>query len=430
VEGGIDANDLTQAGWGIIFAPGVDQAIKDALSPLIEHRKAEATPFKIFDGPDGYLAGDTATEWLKRHNVRMDVVNPDLGVPFYLLLVGPPESLPFAFQYSLDIYWAVGRLWFDTAAEFRQYAESVVAYETAPTVPTSRRATLFATEHDFDAATQAFMRKVARPIGGLDAAPAAPGGPPTPPTIFARAKFPLDTVLGEQATKAGLADLLRGKQKGTPALLFSGTHGMQFEADDPRQAAAQGAIVCQDWDGFGKITEDHWFAASDLPTDARIHGMMHFFFACHGGGCAEFDNYDRLNNAPKRIAAKPFFSKLPQAMLAHPGGGALASLAHIERAWAYSFEGQRGGAQIQGFRDVVGRLLRGERIGQATDMFNVRWAAISTELSDAQNDLQRGADVPLRSLANLWVARDDARNFMIFGDPAVRLRVEDMAATT
>jgi hypothetical protein len=41
-------------------------------------------------------------------------------------------------------------------------------------------------------------------------------------------------------------------------------------------------------------------------------------------------------------------------------------------------------------------------------------------------DLLLGADVPIRTLGNLWVARDDARNFMIFGDPAVRLRVEDM----
>src|SRR5262249_35247661 len=136
--------------------------------------------------------------------------------------------------------------------------------------------------------------------------------------------------------------------------------------------------------------------------------------------------FDRLNNAPKRIANKPFLSKLPQEMLCHPEGGTLASLAHIERAWAYSFQGQRGGAQIQGFRDVIGRLLRGERIGQATDSFNIRWAAISTDLSDAQADRGRGVDVPLRRIGNLWVARDDARNFMILGDPAVRLRVEDM----
>ena len=114
---------------------------------------------------------------------------------------------------------------------------------------------------------------------------------------------------------------------------------------------------------------------------------MHFFFACHGGGCTEFDDYDRLNKGPRKIADKPFLSRLPQKLLAHPNGGALAVLAHVERAWAYSFQGQRGGSQVQGFRDVIGRLLRGERIGQATDMFNMRWAAISTELSEMQADL-------------------------------------------
>jgi hypothetical protein len=152
-EGDVDPSDLAQAGWGVIYAPSVSQEIKDALAPLIDRRKAQAQPFKIFDGSDGYRPGDTANDWLKRRNVRMDVVDPEKGVPFYLLLVGPPDELPFEFQYSLDIYWAVGRLWFQTADEFRRYAESVVLYETSASVPTSRRGAIFATEHDFDDAT-------------------------------------------------------------------------------------------------------------------------------------------------------------------------------------------------------------------------------------------------------------------------------------
>jgi len=331
--------------------------------------------------------------------------------------VGPPDEIPFEFQYSLDIYWAVGRLWFETPDEFRQYAESVIRYETATAVPTSRRAVMFATEHDFDAATQLFMRQVARPL-------ATGEGRSSP--VWTRSKFGLETFFGDNATKSALANILQGKEHGTPALLFSGSHGMEFPLDDARQREAQGAIVCQDWGGFGNIKAEHWFAGSDVPADAKVHGMIHFFFACHGGGWPELDNYDRLNNQPRRIAQKPFFSRLPQKMLSHPQGGALAGLAHIERAWAYSFRGQRGGSQIQGFRDVIGRLLRGERIGQATDMFNLRWAALSTELAELHSDLLHGAEVPMRALGNLWVARDDARNFMIFGDPAVRLRVEDM----
>lgn len=418
VEGGIDGNDLGQAGWGVIFAPGVDPKIKDALTPLLAHRKAQAAPFTVFDGPDGYLKGDTALSWLQRRNVRMDVVNPDNGVPFYLLLVGPPDEMPVEFQYSLDLYWAVGRLWFETPDEFRQYADSVVRYETAAAVPTSRHAVMFATEHDFDAATQLFMKQVARPLA------AGEGGKPS---VWGRAKFPVETFFGENATKSALVNILQGKERGTPALLFSGSHGMEFPLDDARQSEAQGAIVCQDWPSCGKIKEEHWFAGSDVPADAKLHGIIHFFFACHGGGCPALDNYDRLNHQPRRIAPKPFFSRLPQKLLSHPQGGALAGLAHIERAWAYSFQGQRGGPQIQGFRDVLGRLLRGERIGQATDMFNLRWAALSTELADRHADLLHGAEVPLRTLGNLWVARDDARNFMTFGDPAVRLRVEGMS---
>lgn len=422
VEGGIDANDLQQAGWGVIFSPGVSQAVKDALQPLLDHRQGQAEPFVVFDGPQGYLKGDTAAAWLKRRNVRMDVVDPANGVPFYLLLVGPPEEMSFEFQYALDIYFAAGRLWFDTPDEFRRYAESVIQYEKPETaVPTAKRAALFATEHDFDTATQLFTRQVARPLS------AGPDG--SLGAVWKRAGFGLDTCFGEQATKAALAEVFRGAGKAPPALLVSGSHGMEFPLDDPRQAEAQGAIVCQDWGGPGTpIQAEHWFAAADVPADAKLLGMMHFFFACYGGGCPELDNFERLKDQPRRIAGKPFFSRLPQRLLGHPEGGALAVLAHIERAWAYSFQGQRGGPQIQGFRDVIGRLLRGERIGQATDMFNLRWAAISTELSDLQNDLAKGADVPLKTLGNLWVARDDARNFMILGDPAVRLRVEDMAA--
>jgi hypothetical protein len=419
VEGGFDPGDLTQCGWGVVYSPSVTPQIKDALKPLLDHRRSQAAPFKIFDGPDGYLSGDQATDWLKRRKVRMDVVNPDNGVPFYLLLVGPPDEMPFEFQYSLDIYWAVGRLWFDTPEEFRRYAESVVRYEdSAAPVPTSRRGVIFATEHDFDQATQLFMRQVARPLSADD------GGAPA--TVWTRAKFALDARLGEKATRAALAEVLRAGKEGVPALLVSGSHGVECPFDDPRQADVQGAIICQDWTGFGAIKPEHWFGASDVPVDARLHGMIHFFFACYGGGCTEFDDYDRRNKQPRRIANKPFFSRLPQTMLAHPGGGALAVLAHIERAWAYSFQGQRGGAQVQGFRDVIGRLLRGQRIGQATDMFNIRWAAISTELSEMQAELARGAEVPMRTLGNLWISRDDARNFVVLGDPAVRLRVEDM----
>src|SRR5262249_9112880 len=118
-------------------------------------------------------------------------------------------------------------------------------------------------------------------------------------------------------------------------------------------------------------------------------------------------------------------ARLPQRMLA---SGALAIVAHIDRAWSYSFQVGRSAPQIQEFRDVMVRVMKGERIGQCTDQFNLRWTVLSAELADALRQQQvLPGQVSDAALANRWVARDDARNYVTLGDPAVRLRVECMS---
>ena len=60
----------------------------------------------------------------------------------------------------------------------------------------------------------------------------------------------------------------------------------------------------------------------------------------------------------------------------------------------------------------------------------VRQAVLSAELQESQN-LRESFDNQLISnalLANRWVARNDARNYVVLGDPAVRLRTEVMTA--
>jgi hypothetical protein len=421
-EAGTSPNNLERAGWGILYGPNVDKKIKAALEPLIElRRRQKAKPFVIYD-KDGLLPGEDVYAWLKRRKVRLDQVEPDNGVPYYLMIVASPQDISFEFQYTLDLYWACGRLWFDTPEEFGRYAESVVMYEIAKKVPTRRQIAMFAPEHDFDDATQLFTRQVADPLCGR------PDGKPLGKGL----NYKLHEFLGKHATKSNLATIMKGGvDGGTPALLFSGGHGMQFPKGDALQLAAQGALVCQDWEGYGEITPDHWFAAKDVPSNAKVHGMIHFMFACHGGGVPQFDDFDRLNNKPAEIAPRAFFSKLPQALLAHKNGSALAVLAHMERAWAYSFQGDGGFAQNQGFLSVLRLLLRGDRIGNATDAFNVNWASISTQLSAEQLLLPKqkkkdDQEKSVKKIRKLWIQRDDARNFMVFGDPAVRLREADL----
>lgn len=413
-----DPNDLAEAGWGVVFACDCDPAIRQALQPLLEHRRAQAGElFKVLEGP---APGESATDWIARNGATLDVVDPYKGIPYFLLLIGSPESIPFEFQYKLDIYWAVGRLFFPSTDEYARYAEGVVAYETAPVVKTRRQVALFATEHDFDVATRLFTNKVAKPL----VSPAGHYG-----ALGSKQKFALRPYLGADATKENLGKILMGQDnEGVPALLFSGTHGMAFALDDARQSATQGALVCQDWPGYGSIAADHWFAAADLPAAADLSGLIHFCFACYSGGCPREDDFARTAAGPRPIAERPMIARLPQALLAHPGGGALASLGHIDRAWAYSFTSERNSGQEQGMRDVLARILAGQRIGHATDQFNIRWGALSTDLTELLQDMKFGRQVPDRELAQRWIARDDARNYCILGDPAVRLRVDAMSA--
>ena len=420
-----DPNDLAETGWAVLFSASAGPAIQQALEPLLKLRREQAGGlFKIFQGEDGFLASDQDVYgWLKRHKVNVDQpVNPRRGIPYYLLIVAPPEEIPFEFQYTLDIQWAVGRIWFPNLDEFRLYADSVVRYETAASVPTSRQMAVFAPEHDFDRATQLFARHVAKPL--VDSS-----GP-----IGRKRNYSVQAFLGEEATRENLHRIWSGSlEHGPPAFLFSGGHGMAFRPGDANRESSQGAIVCQDWEGIGKIQREHYYTAADLPAWAKVHGLVHFFFACYGGGWPKSDNFSRMRGEASVVAPKPMLARLPQALLAHPNGGALAVIGHVDRAWSYSFKSSANVVQIDSFRDAIAGILRGERLGNAMDRFNTRWATLSVRLAELQEQwsLREATDTDFetqkaKQIGTYWVARDDARNYIVFGDPAVSLRVNDM----
>lgn len=420
-KAGVDPKNLAESGWGVIFAHDADPAIREALAPLLDLRKEQASAinpnrYREFAGPAGYRPNERKARFLARQNAPTSgPVDPD-RIPFYLLIVGDPEKIPFEFQAQLDVQHAVGRLHFDTLAEYDSYARTVVAAERGE-IRLPRRLGLFGVKNPDDMATNLSADGL---IAGLESY-----------VRKSSSRWTVDTRLADRATKADLARVLGGAD--TPAVLFTASHGVGFPDGDPRQLPHQGALVCQDWGGPrqwpGPIPQDMYFAGDDLGDGARLAGLIAFHFACYGGGTPKFDAFfHRSGAAAKPIAPRSFLARLPQRMLGHPRGGALAAVAHVERAWGCSFYSSRVGHQIAVFESFMQRLLVGHPIGSALDYFGDRYGELSTELSALLEELHyNNKTVSAADVANAWTANNDARNYVILGDPAVRVPAFDDA---
>lgn len=414
---GLDPKNLSQSGWGLVFASEEEEArveeVKEALSPLLTLRQKQAGDlYQEFAGPKGLHPGETKNKWLARHGTGPGPVNPT-KVPYYLLLVGDPERIRYRFQYQLGVQFAVGRIHFDSVEEYDAYARSVVAAETGG-LALPRRAVFFGVHNQGDRATSLSAQQLVEPLAQTMATD--------------QPDWTVQTLLKQAATKARLTELLGGGD--TPALLFTASHGMGFPKDDPRQLPHQGALLCQDWPGplqwREPIPEDHYFSAADVGDDSRLHGLLAFHFACYGAGTPRLDDFaHRAFEERVDIAPHPFIARLPQRLVSHPKGGALAVVGHVERAWTYSFRWGRAGTQVGVFRDTLKRLMEGHPVGSAVEFFPDRYAQISTELTSLLHDIKGNAKVDDLELAGLWTANNDARSYVIIGDPAVRLPVAD-----
>jgi hypothetical protein len=411
VRDGIDPKQLDQTGWGVIFSANANPAIKEALTGLLELRSQQAGQyFRIYEGGEGYRPDESKSQFLARHGAGPGSADPE-KVPYYLLIVGSPQEIPYRFQSQLDVQYAVGRIHFEDLQEYANYAGSVVEAETGG-LKLPRQASFFGVANPGDKATNLSSKFLIEAVYEK--------------FTDELSDWKLNAYMREQATKEQLHRLLGGDQ--TPALLFSGSHGMSFSMESGRQIPHQGALLCQDWPGVerwrGEIPQDFYFAGDDLNREASLLGLIAFFFACYGAGTPLNDEFSKQAfKARTAIAPYPFLAQLPTKMLSHPRGGALAVIGHIERAWTYSFSWPKAGVQTAVFEDTIKRLFDGHPVGSALEYFNQRYAELSTVLADELEEIEFNKQYDPYELAGMWTANNDARGYALIGDPAVRLPV-------
>jgi hypothetical protein len=416
----VNPTDLASAGWGVIFAQDADREIREALEPLLRHRRQQAgrrveQRFRDLSGEAGLRRGESKIDFLQRHGIGHGPPDPD-KIPYYLLLVGGPEEISNEFQSQLDVQYAVGRLCLDSPAAYRRYAEAVVAAETRGTGQ-PRRAAFFGVENADDRMTFLTSEYLVRPLAETLRREHGSGS-------GGRPGWDIETIVGEEARKERLAGFLGGPK--TPALLFTACHGVGFPSGHRRQLGHQGALLCSDWPGCAawrahgqrELPEDHYYSGDDVPSDARLAGLIAFHFACYGAGTPHRDSYGPANEGGARVLApRDFVARLPQRLLEQ---GALAVVGHLDRAWGYSFI-WKGTDDTRVFEQALQRLLAGHPVGSALEAFHLKFAELSADLMAERVRIDSGKGPDESLLASLWTAAQDARNYVILGDPAVRL---------
>lgn len=421
----VDPTDLAKAGWGVIFAKNYTnytlEALQsdDGLGLLLAHRQRQAS----LKRSDYYKEFVFEPKWdknqfLTKHSAPSSgAVDPDRGVPYYLLIVGDPATISYEFQYQLDVQYAVGRIYFDTLDEYAYYAQSVVRAEVE-SIERSRQIKFWSVSNRGDKATQLSTKHLVTPLSQW--------------LTNTYPDWTISLLMGENeadpdlsATKANLDRLLN--QELAPALLFTASHGVGYPKGHPEQRDYQGAFITQDWAQFlGQPDPDqHLFGAADIQANANLHGMIAFHFACYGLGTPQFNDF-KHRDGEAELAEQPFVARLPQKLLSHEKGGALAVIGHIDRAWTHSFKNNQI-RQWAVFQSALTCLMRRCPVGYAMEYFNQEYAELASDCNlGIQNDNKKDKEI-----AELWTRSHNARNFAIFGDPAVRIAIgEDSPQST
>jgi hypothetical protein len=408
----LDPGDPRAAGW--TFLVNSDDPQRDEigaiLEPLAVHRS-------MADPKEPLLYNDESSDewfnWLQDNYYALDLEGKQ--VPHYILIAGSPDQIPFRFQSILDTAANVGRVDFDTLDDLKHYVNKLIRVETAPAPLVERETILFAPDAGLPDPTYFSRKYMAEPIAEH---------------IRDELKLKTHTIIADDATKVNLLDTLSAKK---PALVYTASHGFGAMSEPFEiQKRYNGAICCQH---TGPFTLDALLSADDIPLDQPfLDGAVFFQFACFGYGTpAESDYTHWLEGVPEQYTDADFVAALPKKLLAHPQGP-IAFIGHLDTAFLHGFADaeaphtlDRWHNRIAPFVKAVNQLLGVQPSGLAMEDMHKRYSICNALITNTYDRQRRGklkwnTELETRFL-DTWITRSDAQNYMIFGDPAVRLRI-------
>ena len=398
-----DPRDLQQVRWGIIWPAGVDAERREALKPLIEQRSGQmghqAAEFKV-------KPGQTYDQFRRLEGMAFQAMEFHL-VPYHLLIVASAAEISFEFQSALGVTHSVGRLHFDDIDDLRAHVKALCASESMSSPAGPKTAALVGMSHPGDALTQSSVEYFVKELDY-----ALPREYP---------QWTLQTLLRQAPTKAALLRLLKER----PAVFVSASHGIGFAPDSPRHFSHQGCLLTADFPGMATwgdraLPDSMLLSAADIDPSLDLRGMVSFHFACYSAGTDHHELYEWAQ--PKVKAEESFVSRLPQKLLAR---GALGVIGHVGVTLEMSYLAHASvGPQCSTFRETLFEVMAGLPIGHAMDHLQSRQRELASELAlKANRAMQR--DDKAAELGRLWAwfAFQDARHFVLLGDPAARLHV-------
>ncbi|RKH55308.1 hypothetical protein D7V93_23265 [Corallococcus llansteffanensis] len=359
-----------------------------------------------------------AARWM-RTEFRKEAVD-ESDRPRYLLLLGDLDGLSLELQQVLSTNAFVGRLVFPSADGYEAYCSKVLKWESSPYQGQVRPRALLYTSKDGTSATDLAYDVLMGPsFETLQA---------RQPKDFPEAE--LQEIIDEKG--ASTQQWLSNVSQSEPRVMLTLSHGLgPGWKTREQQRRLQGAFV---------LPDKSLLTGEELVSRPFLPGGIWLFLACYGAGTPGRSSYapwlQQLRDVDRDAArvleegmpgegALPFVAALPQAVLSNPSGP-LAVIGHMDLAWVSTFSDQ-GRLAHSRFLGILRALLQGRRVGNALHTLLRIHSESLVELTALLNQdelaraMGRTSSVDLKVKARLWLLCQDLVNYVLLGDPAVRV---------